>query len=234
VATIVQEFMTSPANSGWWEDDLRFYTINREQKYTKCGGNKLVPSAKKADLVIERYEYNRERNRAPTWIEAKRARLWSPNVLTGGADPAPHPQNNAIIEDMKRLSGEKIRRMKASDEEKDQIFTRILVWGVYDNKAGVGEDHPSTFFNVLEKKSKECFTGRVLLGNPVVRWFPTAWEEQGNAEERGAEEQGNALPIVTRAVWVLLAEVKLPDNEEEAKQAAGPPVKRAGRRPARR
>jgi len=35
VAAIIQEFMTSTATSGWWEDDLRFYAINREVKYTK-------------------------------------------------------------------------------------------------------------------------------------------------------------------------------------------------------
>jgi len=102
-----------------------------------------------------------------------------------------------IIKDMKKLRKETIIRKRASREEKDRIFTRILVWGVYGNDVSTRDDHPFGFYNELKKQSEA--DGKMLVGKPVARWFPTAWRD-------GQDE----FPIVTRAAWVLLAEVKLP------------------------
>jgi len=209
-AAIVQEFMTSPALTGLYENKLRFFAVDRERKYLslpdiakgKGRTKKRKQRRQRADLVIEKHEKQPDGsfavNEPRTWIEAKRSHLWRCDLGTGHAWPYKN-QLKDICKDVKKLVREREHREekahgKLEEEQKRiKIYTRILIWGTYERNPEL--EHPSRYLLTLESMLNN--DGYRFARKPSVKWLPTFWE--GVAID--------LFPSVTRAAWVALAEV---------------------------
>jgi hypothetical protein len=196
-ATIVQEFMTSPAVSGLWREQgapkpkPRFFGISREEQYLTSSSE---DRPEMADLVIEKFEeqkngtYNVSKPRS--FIEAKRARLWRMDLKSGKVSRGAR-QTRKICGDIEKLVRESAERKKRRMEE---IFVHVLVWGIYEEdlngKPLKSADHPKEFFDEVEKKSG------AELRLHGVRWLPTKW----NSPTEGC-------PQIQRTSWIALCEI---------------------------
>ena len=124
-AAITQEFINSPSLTGLWVETIedadqkeeRYFTIDREMKYTD--------KSKKVDIFIQKYSLgnNNEPTRVsePCFIEAKRARLWVPQIKDGTAERG-ELQLKEVREDVKKLREE-------MDKRSEKIHCHVLVWG---------------------------------------------------------------------------------------------------------
>jgi len=189
-AAITQEFITSPSLTGLWVEERadgkhteeRYFTIDREKKYTD--------NSKKVDIFIQKYaRKNKDKEptpvEEPSFIEAKRHRLWVPDIISGEAKRGNYPQKDKVQEDIERLRKE----MEAQEET---IHCHVLVWGLYD---GISEeDHPVKFFKKFDNDVKIH----------QLRWLPTEW---GSPTIENLKAEDIKIPLVNKALWIVLSEV---------------------------
>ncbi len=124
-AAITQEFLKV---GGVWvvkdtaekvQDGLRFWGLEREEKYSD--GAQIV------DIRIQKYEQE-EANKKPepigrkVLIEAKRARHFSRNILSGDVGE-PRLRTSDVNKDNKKLLAE----MNSRGTEEEQIYSHLLV-----------------------------------------------------------------------------------------------------------
>jgi len=188
-AAITQEFITSPSVTGLWVPETedgerpqeRYFTIDREKKYTD--------GSKKVDIFIQKYE-RKNKGQDPTpvpepsFIEAKRHRLWVPEITSGEAKREA-PQVKNVKDDIERLRNE----MKA---QKEKIHCHVLVWGLYDKDSP--KDDPIHFF--------KNFGDNVKMHQ--LRWLPTKWT---SPSIENIQNEDIEIPLVSKALWIVLAEV---------------------------
>ena len=183
-AAITQEFSASSAVSGIWKDgkraEIRFFDIKSEAKYLSAKGQ--VDLFIKKHVVIPK-SLKLKVVRRPSFIEAKRARLQYP-ISESSKEKIGKLQTFRIRQDICKLRKEKEHREK----NKRPINAHILVWGVYSTASD--SDSPSELFNGLKD------SGLTLRG---IRSLPLDWHDPDFGQF--------TLPKVTRALWLLLAEV---------------------------
>jgi hypothetical protein len=192
-AAVTQEFLASSAVAGIWKErkrnEIRFFDIDREAPYQSSG-------RQKADLFIKKFVPRRPRRkrsqiqlrvvRWPSFVEAKRARLWYPALSKKRQRFGPS-QLPAIRRDIEKLRREIRYRTK---NRRPQIYGHILVWGIYsDGKKG---DSPTDLLKALQRTDQN-------LELHSVRSIPISWTQ----ENRDAFE----IPKVTMVLWLLLVEV---------------------------
>jgi hypothetical protein len=192
-AAITQEFLASSAVAGIWKEkrrqEIRFFDIEREAPYKSSGRQKVDMFIKKRVPRRPRREQDKIQLRVvrwPSFVEAKRARLWYPTLSTGRRRLGPS-QLPAIRRDIKKLRREIRYRIK---KRMPQIYGHILVWGIYG--AGKKGDSPTDFLKTLKRTDKN-------LELRSVRSFPMDWAQ----ENRDAFE----IPKVTMVLWLILVEV---------------------------
>lgn len=195
-AAITQEFIGSPAVSGLWSEEangvpgveVRYFMIDREAKY-------LSQPRKRVDIFVQKYVpkggklgEELEPVELPSFIEAKRARIWTPEIKTGEAR---HLKNQLedVRKDVKKLKKEINHRTTNGLE---RILGHVLVWGVQDQ--GAYSDSPVKFFNAVD--GVELHT---------LRWLPIQWRQPSRAE---LTDESLPFPEVQAAVWIGLAEVQ--------------------------
>lgn len=190
-AAITQEFINSPSLTGLWieesrngqrQEEERYFTINREMEYTN--------KTKKVDIFIQKYVKKNGTDlkpvRNPSFIEAKRARRWVPDILDGTANRE-GLQHSAIQKDIEKLRYEMMNR-----KPEDSINCHVLVWGLYTEKSK--EDHPLKFF--------ENFDDSVKMHQ--LRWLPIEWTCPSLQDIKDCKVE---IPKVDAALWVALAQV---------------------------
>ena len=161
-AAITLEFMNSPAVTGFWVEkekkEERYFTIDREYPY------KSYKTNRKVDIFIQKY-LNKGRGKKlklkevpnPSFIEAKRMRIWYPDLKKGTAKPNGNAQLPEIKKDINKLRKELKCR---------EILCHLLVWGIYQ-KGNNKTDHPDDFIKNLKDPNIEL---------SQVRWLPIEWE----------------------------------------------------------
>jgi hypothetical protein len=205
-AAITQEFINSPSVAGLWmksdgTPEERYFHIDREQRYRT--GEK-----QKVDIFIRKYKRsdNGELTELPfpVFMEAKRARLWQPNLPEGTADKEAL-QVNEVKADVDKLRKEK-------NAWQNELNCQLLVWGVYEEDT---KDDPYQFF-------QQVGTGVQIH---QLRWLPLKWPVPSADDIRKGEQR---FPSVESALWIALAEVPTASgtSEEpdpaEADRASGP------------
>ena len=187
-AAITQEFIASPSMTGLWieerkdgsrEEETRYFAIDREKEYTD--------KSKKVDIFISKYRLEENKPipiEEPAFIEAKRARLWMPEIRSGLASKK-ESQHEKVQEDIKRLRSEMRARL-------DKIHCHVLVWGLYQKDCL--KDHPDTFF--------EKFDNNVKIHQ--LRWLPTKWDSPSLQDLKSGNIE---IPKIDTALWIALAEV---------------------------
>jgi hypothetical protein len=149
-AAITQEFIGSPSLAGLWveqgpdgkpDHEVRYFMIDRETKY-------LTGEKKRVDLFVRKFIPKDGKPggelipvRLPSFIEAKRAHLWTADIKTGEATHQ-RSQIKDVQADVQKLKDEILYRRTLAEGE--HIRGHVLVWGVH----GVVEhqDHPVEFF----------------------------------------------------------------------------------------
>lgn len=187
-AAITQEFINSPSLTGLWVEEgqesdqtkeERYFTIDREMEYTD--------KSKKVDIFIRKYRLANNKELIPvirpSFIEAKRARRWVPDVKTGTARRE-SLQHQEVQKDIDKLRAEMIHT--------EDIHCHVLVWGVYQNESE--EDHPLKFF--------ENFDDYVRLHQ--LRWLPVEWTCPSTEDIQHGQIR---IPAVKAALWIALAQV---------------------------
>lgn len=188
-AAITQEFITSPSLTGLWVEgnadgnhrEERYFTIDRETEYTD--------KSKKVDILIQKYEL-KDKDKGPTsmeepsFIEAKRARRWVPEITSGKAERK-ESQVHSVNEDIDRLR-------KEMDARNEKIHCHVLVWGLYDVNSN--EDHPVKFFENFDEDVKMH----------QLRWLPIEWS---SPSIQNIADSDIGIPVVNKALWITLAEV---------------------------
>lgn len=191
LAAITQEFINSPSLTGFWveessegqrQEEGRYFTINREMEYTD--------KSKKVDIFVQKYVMKNgtelEPVEKPSFIEAKRARCWIPEIVDGTAR-RDELQHSAVQKDIDKLRDEmRIRKPE------DSIHCHVLVWGIYTENCEA--DHPLKFF----EKFDDC------VKIHQVRWLPVEWTCPSFQDILDSKVE---LPKVDAALWVALAEV---------------------------
>ncbi len=190
-AAITQEFINSPSLTGLWveessrgqrQEEERYFTINREMEYTD--------KSKKVDIFVQKYDKKNGTDlkpvREPSFIEAKRARRWVPEILDGTARRE-ELQDTEVQKDIDKLRAEMAKR-----KPEDSIHCHVLVWGIY--KEELKEDHPLKFF----EKFHDC------VKIHQVRWLPAEWTCPSLQDILDSKVE---VPKVNAALWVALAEV---------------------------
>lgn len=197
-AAISQEFLSSPSLTGLWTEqggsgtqqkELRFFAVDREKFYTG--------TTEEVDLFVQKYEIRDPKLDPvpidnPSFVEAKRAQLWKPNISDGTAKPY-GSQYGAIRKDIAKLRSELAVRSNAGHPP---IYCHVLVWGICSDPQS--DDHPVKFF--------EKFDQDVVLQQ--VRWLPIEWTSPGIDDLK----PDMPLPEVAKALWVALAEVFSPSS----------------------
>lgn len=191
-AAITQEFMNSPSVAGLWEDKGQtkdmYFGIEREKAYK-------FDKFKRADIFLQKFKRNKKGDfdpvKCPSFIEAKRARLWSMNLSTGKARMS-RSQHGDVKDDIKKLRKEMSYRVSQGLE---QVLCHILVWGVYD-KSRKTLCSPEAFFAKVGDADIEM--------HKRVKWLPLVWDVSKKAD--------NNIKV-TKSLWIALAEVKLPKEE---------------------
>lgn len=192
-AAITQEFLSSSAVAGIWKeqkrDEIRFFKIEREFPYESA-------VRKRVDMFIRKHVPSRmpgEQDklqlrvvRWPSFVEAKRARLWYP-VLVNGTQRLGPSQLSAIQRDIKKLRCEIRYRI---ENGRPQIYGHILLWGIYGNRTK--GDSPTDILKKLSRNDEN-------LELHSIRSFPVNWE----IENRNDFE----IPKVTMVLWLMLVEV---------------------------
>jgi hypothetical protein len=196
-AAITQEFIGSPSLSGLWveqgpdgkpDHELRYFMIEREKEYRFLEG--------KADLFMQKFtpkdgKLGEELVPAvfPSFIEAKRARLWTADIKSGQAADG-GSQISGVKADVAKLR-EEITGRRLNCPEADQIRGHVLVWGAYGGQHG---DHPLQFFRSVA--GVELHT---------LRWLPLTWKQPSRGE---LNDDKLTIPTPQTALWIGLAEVK--------------------------
>jgi hypothetical protein len=197
-AAITQEFMQSPSLAGVWvergpdgkpDHERRYFMIDREAKY-------LTGDKKRVDLFVQKFTPKEdhsptelERVRLPSFIEAKRARLWTADIKTGEAQHQKR-QISDVQNDVQKLKVE-IEYRKKNCRENDHMRGHVLVWGVHGE--GQHQDEPAEFFKDV---------GGVELH--TLRWLPL----QCSQPSRDNLIEGKlSMPKLQAALWIGLAEV---------------------------
>ena len=198
-AAITQEFIGSPALAGVWvenrgdggkENVFRRFEIDRETSYQSVLDTRV-------DLFVKKYIQRGDRLGddwqlvdLPSFIEAKRAYLCTPDITSGGSRRWERQQNK-VADDVARLRNEIQHRKHVSVSE--QIRGHVLVWGVFGDE--MYQAHPQEFFGALE-----------LVELHALRWLPLRWEQpsRGNLD-RAVSKLG--IPPTDLALWIGLAEV---------------------------
>ena len=187
-AAITQEFMTSPSMTGLWieerkdgsqEKEERYFSIDREMEYTD--------KSKKVDIFIRKYRFvNNEPIpiEEPSFIEAKRARRWEPEIESGMASKK-ESQVEKVRDDIRRLRSEMCTRS-------ERIHCHVLVWGLCQNDSQ--EDHPVTFFNNFD----------INVRMHQLRWLPIKWDSPSLQDLQNGNIE---IPKIDTALWIALAEV---------------------------
>jgi len=195
-AAITQEFIGSPSLAGRWVEpatdgtsplEERYFEIDREMAYATRKGQKV-------DLFVRKHKLEGtlfKRVPFPSFIEAKRARIWTPDISTGGATPG-SPQIQDVREDIGKLKVEIEHREQNSSTE-ERIRGQVLVWGIYGQESY--HDHPVTFFNKVGSE--------VRLH--ALRWLPLGWPQPTNTNELQSATLQPLMPTAT--LWLALAEV---------------------------
>ena len=75
---------------------------------------------------------------------------------------------------------------------KKPIHCHVLVWGLYDGI--LDEDHPVNFFKNFDDDVKIH----------QLRWLPTEWSSPSIDD---IKEEDIKIPVVNKALWIVLAEV---------------------------
>ena len=186
-SAIAADFNTSKIPFGWYRDrkSARYYVIEQEQDYL----NEKDKGAS-VDLVVKRVlpddtdEQPQEFYRV--FIEAKRAKNWTPDLRTGKAKEQDYNYTH-VRDDIFKLVHE--------FKEDTKLFAYVLVWGICDTGA-VESSGPSAFF---EHVNGLVGSDTVEIAKPCC-WLPLTWN--------GGESIGGGIaPSVTRWLWVVLAEL---------------------------
>ena len=128
----------------------------------------------------------------PVFMEAKRARLWYPDLTLGTARPDPNLQVGSVQSDVSKLRDERSQRKK---DGKEDINCQLIVWGICETDSN--QDDPYQFFRDV---------GNGVLMHQL-RWLPLKWQCPSTADIRASKV---LLPVVERALWIALAEVDPP------------------------
>lgn len=192
-AAITQEFMNSPSVAGLWEDkgqiEDMYFGIEREIHYT-------FDKDKRVDIFLQKFKRNKigdlvpDKDKLPSFIEAKRACLWSMNLSTGKVT-GPSSQHGAVKTDIEKLREEMNYR---GAHNYDPVLCHVLVWGVYK------EDSeklcsPIAFFEKVGDSNIQL--------HKRVKWLPLVWDVSG--------KEGTNINV-TRSLWIALAEVNRDTN----------------------
>jgi hypothetical protein len=183
--------MNSPSVAGLWEDkgqkEDMYFGIDREKAY-ECD------PATKVDIFIEKFKRNKKGDfdpvKCPSFIEAKRACLWSMNLSTGNARIS-KSQHDAVINDIRKLRKEMSHR---ESQNLEKVYCHVLVWGVYQ-KDKPRLCSPNSFFEKVGDSNIQL--------HKRVKWLPLVWDVSGKA--------GTNIEV-TKSLWIALAEVK-PDGK---------------------
>lgn len=198
-AAITQEFLTSSAVAGIWEHgerkEIRFFDIEREAAYRSGKG-------KRVDLFVRKFVPCRGAAalRAvprPSFVEAKRARLWYP-VLQDGSQRRGPSQLAAIRRDIRKL---RVEMRYRKTQRKPRVLGHILVWGVY---SGDQRDSPTSLLEHLKDEN---------LAVQSLRLLPLDWTE---SDPRSTPF---VFPKLTMVLWLLLAEVDAKRNSGSLRTA---------------
>lgn len=197
-AAITQEFMNSPALAGLWvekgpdgkpDQEVRYFMIDREKTY-------LTGTQQRVDLFVQKFtpkggtpHGELEPVEHPSFIEAKRARLWTARIETGEAEHK-REQVADVQADVKKLKDEIEHRSTLAKEER--IRGHVLVWGVYGDEDVKYQDHPVEFFQKV---------GNVQLHS--LRWLPLQWTQPSRDDLANPK----LCTMLKAALWIGLAEV---------------------------
>ena len=186
-AAITQEFMRSPSVAGVWKDNGQteemYFIIEREKAYE-------FNNLQRADIFLQKFKYKDKGGLnpvpRPSFIEAKRAHLWSTN-LSIGKTRIPRSQHGDVQDDIKKLRKEMSHR---DLESLSKRYYHILVWGVYE-KNSTTLCSPEEFFKKVDDPNIQL--------HKLVKWLPLVWN---------VSEKDDINIEVTKSLWIAMAEVK--------------------------
>ncbi len=186
-AAISQQFIHSRYASGVYfnadvgrsvEAGYRYFSIGRELPYPAEKGEK----AKAVDLVCCRInDADGTRIEPATWIEAKRAFLWS-SKLDGTPDGNPTPLTGKVRDDIDKLR----------EQAPGNVHRYVLVWNVADDAFPDTKVTPAEFIEMVAKPGLTLRESRMLpLTDNAYKSSDASFKER----------------TATRWLWVLMAEV---------------------------
>ena|GEM_PF-2866561 len=196
-AAITQEFLSSPATAGLWHDEdnkgseERYFGIEREKSYT-------FDTKKRVDIFVQKYvskNGNLENMPKPSFIEAKRARLFKIDLKTNKIST--RHQLKEVQDDIDLL-----REELKSRSDNDLIHCHLLIWGIYDrNKEKRKYGNPEIFFDELKKRYKKR-NEDINIVRHQTRWLPLSWVYFNNKKNKLSQE-------IIKSLWITLTEVEL-------------------------
>jgi hypothetical protein len=171
---------------------------------------------------------NRDHYCFETFIEAKRAYHWKLNIAKGTIEEP--TVNSKILDAVEKLCQEMRHRRVSTKFEDRTIYCYLLIWGTCDFECAASDSRtrrgsrtPREFLSKILKDTNETFKTPAIrpdLRLKKLRWLPLAWTHPNDEHtahlDKAAHGTSSGDPTgthspfdVTRALWVMLVEVRL-------------------------